>query len=170
MENATWDKFVKKIFIKASINELYHLWASSGGIRSWFVKDAKLLSTEGVERPSNENCKAGDSYTWYWHNCDALEEGNVIKANGKDYLEISFASTKVSILLEETEYATLVTLTQFEIPEDDKSKYQLFYGCSNGWTFWLANLKAYCEHGILLHETELDKIANGYSGYEFVNM
>jgi len=24
-------------------------------------------------------------------------------------------------------------------------------GCSNGWTFWMANLKAYLEHGITLH-------------------
>jgi len=47
---------------------------------------------------------------------------------------------------------------------------EIHYGCSNGWTFWLANLKAYLEHGILLNETEIDLRGEELAGYEFVNM
>jgi hypothetical protein len=43
-------------------------------------------------------------------------------------------------------------------------------GCSNGWTFWLANLKAYLEHGILLHETEEDLRSYEHAAMIFVNM
>jgi hypothetical protein len=30
-------------------------------------------------------------------------------------------------------------------------------GCATGWTFWLANLKAWLEHGITLHATGLSQ-------------
>jgi len=62
----------------------------------------------------------------------------------------------------------LVSLSQSEIPQDEKSKLEIFYGCSNGWTFWLANLKAYLEHGILLNETKIDLRGFDLAGYEFV--
>lgn len=38
------------------------------------------------------------------------------------------------------------------------------------WCCWLANLKAYLEHGILLNETEFDPRDIPLSGFEFVNM
>ena len=82
----------------------------------------------------------------------------------------TFDDSKVSVKLEEKHNVTIVTLTQFEIPEDDESKFRIHFGCSNGWTFWLTNLKAYLEHGILLNETEINLQENELSGYVFVNM
>ncbi len=76
----------------------------------------------------------------------------------------------VSVSFENHNNVVIVTLKQFEIPEDDESKLKIHFGCSNGWTFWLTNLKAYLEHGILLNETEIDLKGNELSGYLFVNM
>ncbi len=59
---------------------------------------------------------------------------------------------------------------QFEIPIDEDSKLEVHCGCSNGWTFWLTNLKAFVEHGILLNETEINVKENVLAGYQFVNM
>jgi hypothetical protein len=72
--------------------------------------------------------------------------------------------------LEDHGKAVLLTLRQFEIPTDEENKLNIHHGCSNGWTFWLANLKAYLEHGILLNETEFDLRDIPLSGFEFVNM
>jgi hypothetical protein len=109
-------------------------------------------------------------YTWYWHNWDGKEEGKILEANGVDFIEFYFSNSKVSVQLEEKHDIVIVTLKQFEIPEDDASKLQIHFGCSNGWTFWLTNLKAYVEHGILLNETEIDLSDHELSGYVFVNM
>ncbi len=170
MSKLTFDCFTKKIFIKASTEKLYWCWGTSEGITSWFLSSAVYVSQAGMERKSTENIQAGDSYTWMWHNWDGKETGKVLKANGTDFLEITFANSKVSVSLEKHEKAVLVTLRQHEIPLDEESKLNIHYGCSNGWTFWLANLKAYLEHGILLNETEFDLRNIPLSGYEFVNM
>ncbi len=170
MNKLTFDCFTKKIFIKAPIEKLYWCWGTSEGITSWFLSTAIYTSATGEERKVDENIQAGDSYLWKWHNWDGKEEGTVLKANGKDFLEVSFADSKVSVTLEDHEKAVLVTLKQHEIPVDEESKLNIHHGCSNGWTFWLANLKAYLEHGILLNETEHDLRNIPLSGFEFVNM
>ena len=46
--------------------------------------------------------------------------------------------------------STEVILTPEKIPTDEKSKMDLYLGCSTGWTFWMTNLKAWLEHGVLL--------------------
>jgi uncharacterized protein YndB with AHSA1/START domain len=170
MSKLTFDCFTKKIFIKASKEKLYWCWGTAEGICSWFLNTANYTSVLGEERKSSEHIQAGDSYTWKWHNWDGKETGKVLKANGKDFLELSFADSKVSIELEEHKKAVLVTLKQYEIPTDDKSKLSIHHGCSNGWTFWLANLKAYIEHDILLNEKEFDLRNIPLAGFEFVNM
>ncbi len=170
MEKLHWNSFTKKIYIHESIEKLYNLWATTEGITSWFLKSAKYRTPDGTVRKPSEPIQKGDTYTWRWHNWDGKEEGYVLEANGKDYIEISFESSKVSIQLKERNNVTIVILTQYEIPVDEESKLRVHYGCSNGWTFWLANLKAYVEHAILLNETEIDLQKNELAGYEFVNI
>ncbi len=169
MEKLQWNSFTKKIYIHESVEKLYNLWATTEGITSWFLKYAEYKSGEKT-RESLEQIQKGDTYTWKWHNWDGKEEGNVLEANGKDYIEISFESSKVSVRLEKKNNITIVVLTQFDIPVDEESKLRVHFGCSNGWTFWLTNLKAFAEHGILLNETEIDLRNNELSGYQFVNM
>jgi len=95
----------------------------------------------------------------------------VTRANGRDELEFSFAGVShVRLNLEAGKKAVLLNLHQYGIPTDDESKLNLHYGCSNGWTFWLANLKAYLEYGVLLHETDLDLSTFPLAGFEFVNI
>ena len=56
------------------------------------------------------------------------------------------------------------------MPTDEETKMNIYNGCSCGWTFWLANLKAYLEHGILLNETEFDLTDIPQAGHVYVNM
>ncbi len=170
MEKLEWNSFTKKIYINTSVEKLYNLWATQKGITSWFLKHAEYKSPSGQHRKPLEHIQKGDTYTWEWHNWDGKEEGKVLEANGKDYVEITFETSKVSVLLEKKNNVSIVTLTQFDIPTDDESKLRVHFGCSNGWTFWLANLKAYIEHGILLNETEINLKENELAGYQFVNM
>jgi len=170
MNHLTWDSFTKKIHIKAPIEKLYWCWATEEGITSWFLRNSEYLR-DGKKINSYEYIQQDDTYTWMWYNWDGQETGKLIEANGRDCIGFSFGKTcEVIITLEQREEAVLLSLTQSKIPEDEKSKLQIFYGCSNGWTFWLTNLKAYLEHNILLNETEIDLRGFELSGYEFVNM
>lgn len=170
MSKLTFDRFTKKIFIKSSMEKLYWCWGTSEGITSWFLDQAHYVSPDGQDRNPEENFQAGDGYTWKWHNWDGEEKGKVLQANGVDHVEMTFESSMVSVTLEDHKKAILVTLEQYQIPTDDDSKLNIHHGCSNGWTFWLANLKAYLEHGILLNETEFDLRNIPLSGFQFVNM
>lgn len=87
-------------------------------------------------------------------------------------MEFSFGNDacKVSVHLEETNGTTLLTLRQYEMATDEETKMNLYNGCSCGWTFWLANLKAYLEHGILLNERDVDLTDIPQAGHIFVNM
>jgi len=171
MGKLTFDSFTKKIYIKASVEKLYGLWATKEGIESWFLRNAEFVSAEGNTKKATELVEAGDRYIWKWHNWDGQEAGKVLQANGSDYIEFSFAEfSKVSITLEDKGNAVLLTLKQFEIPLDEESKMNIYNGCSNGWTFWLANLKAFLEFGILLNETEFDLTEIPQAGHIYVNM
>ncbi|MFD2824214.1 SRPBCC domain-containing protein [Lacinutrix iliipiscaria] len=170
MNKLQWHTFEKKIYIHSSLEKLYKLWASEEGITSWFLEKAEFKNKNGKVKAAKEMVNPGDRYTWYWHNWDGKAEGEITKANGKDFIEFSFEGSMVAVKFEERNNVVVVTLTQFEIPEDDESKLKIHFGCSNGWTFWLTNLKAYVEHGILLNETEINLKENELSGYVFVNM
>lgn len=172
MEKLSFDSFTKKIYIKASIEKLYECWATKAGIESWFLRNAEFVSSEGETRASIDFVQVGDTYVWEWHNWDGKEAGTILKANGIDCLEFSFADAicKVSVSLEATGEAVLVTLKQYDMPTDEKTKMDIYNGCSCGWTFWLANLKAYLEHGILLNETEFNLTDIPQAGHIYVNM
>ena len=155
MDKLTWDSFTKKIHIDTTIEKLYWFWATREGITSWFLKDAVFLR-DGTPLNDSDFFKAEDTYTWFWHNWDGQEEGKILETNGKDHMKFSFAGDcEVTVTIEQKEQVVLLSLTQSKIPLDEKSRLQIFYGCSNGWTFWLTNLKAYLEHGVLLNATGL---------------
>ena len=170
MKKLDWNEFTKRIYIHTTVEKLYWCWATKEGLISWFLKDAEFSRNEKVINNS-EFIQQNDNYTWFWHNWDGKEEGKILEANGTNVIKFTFAgSCVVTITIEQKEHAVLLSLTQSNIPLDDKSKLEIFYGCSNGWTFWLTNLKSYLEHDILLNETKIDLRPFGLAGYEFVNM
>lgn len=171
MDQLSFDSFTKKIYIKAPIEKLYWCWATTEGICSWFLRKADYTTKNGELRNPDHFVAIGDVYTWEWHNWDGQERGTVLEANGQSTISFSFADVcKVTVNLKDMGKAVLVTLVQSDIPVDEESKINIYTGCSNGWTFWLANLKAYLEHGIQLNETEFDLRKEPLAGHIFVNM
>ncbi|WP_350294031.1 SRPBCC domain-containing protein [uncultured Croceitalea sp.] len=171
MSKLNFNQFTKKIYIKAPIEKLFWCWSTAEGIESWFLRKAVYTSPNKSIRNASEHVQVNDSYAWNWHNWEEQERGSILQTNNLDFIEFSFAENcKVSVTLEQKENAVLVSLKQYEIPTDENSKLNIHHGCSNGWTFWLANLKAYLEHGILLNEREFDLTKIPLAGFEFVNM
>lgn len=171
MESLGFDAFTKKIYINTPKEKIYWCWGTADGICSWFLSSASYKTEKGVHRSVNSLIEAGDTYTWKWHNWDGEETGQILMANGTDKIKFSFAGQcEVSVSLKEEENNVLVSLEQSNIPKDEKNKMDIYVGCSNGWSFWLANLKAYLEHGILLNETTMDLRKVPLASFQFVNI
>lgn len=146
-----WNTFTKRIFIKKSVEEVYRCWATKSQIETWFLEKAEYKSNEELRKP-DELIQKGDHFSWKWNNWDIVEEGQILDANGKNFVSFTFGSGgNVDVELNDIDNFTEVVLKQYEIPTDEKSKIDIYVGCSTGWTFWLTNLKAYLEHGITLH-------------------
>ena len=171
MVSLDFSSFDRKIFIRSEPETLYRAFATAEGLCSWFLEKAVFKDEKDIARSPTSLAQANDRYTWKWYNWDELETGRVTAADGRSVLEFEFAESKVRIQIgEKRNENLLVHLRQFDIPTDQESKLQIHYGCSNGWTFWLANLKAWLEHGILLNETEIDLRADPRAGFDFVNI
>ncbi len=169
MTELSFDQFTKKIYIKASLEKLYWCWATEEGLTSWFLREATFhRGNTKIEYGAYAN--EGDTFIWKWHNWDGQEDGKVVQANGKDFIQYTFADGLVDIHLEQKNDIAIISLKQHQIPTDEDNKLKIHVGCSNGWSFWLTNLKAYLEHGILLNETEIDLRDNDLNGWIFVNM
>lgn len=149
MADYDWKRFTVRININAPAQRLYHSWATRANIESWFVRLSEF-SRNGSVLSANETIQPGDKYKWMWHGYpdSSVEFGEILAANGKDFLEFTFVGMNVSVKIITEDGENLVELTQYNIGEDDKSKSSFHVGCMQGWTFYLANLKSLLEGGI----------------------
>ncbi len=151
-----WTSFRKRIYIEHPIENVYNSWAVPHNLTTWFLEKAEYFDQNNSLRSPNDQIQKGNRYSWKWHNWDIIEKGEVLIANGKNKIVFTFGSGgNVRVELTELNTGTELILIQEEIPTDEESKMNFFVGCSTGWTFWLANLKAWLEHGITLHATGL---------------
>jgi len=159
-----WTEFTRRIFIKAPKSTIYNAWSQSGKLEEWFLEKASYTQKDGSKRGAFESAQAGDGYTWKWNNWDPSQDGEVTKANDKDEFEFVFgkAGTTHVSLKDAGIRGVEIILRQYDIPTDDESKKNYHIGCSLGWSFWMVNLKAWLEHGIVLNQTGLGKDELGH--------
>lgn len=146
-----WSQFSQKIKIKSPVANIYSVWTTRQGIESWFLRMGEFSRNGGVIA-DNESIAAGDTYRWRWHGYpdDVTETGEILEANGKDRLKFVFGEAG-NVTVDITDLGDGVsemTITQSEIPTDEKSKENYHVGCSTGWTFYRCNLKSILEGGI----------------------
>ncbi len=148
MENFDWTRFTLKVAIQVPLSAIYDAWTKSSELEKWFLKEAKNFDTKH-QLISKEAPVAKDyNYEWSWFLYDGIEKGKITEANGQDFLQFTFADEcLVDIQLNAQDDFVVVTLTQKNIPTDDKSKKDIRLGCDSGWSFFLVNLKSVYEHG-----------------------
>ena len=153
-----WSRFVKRIPINAETKEIYKSWATQHGLEKWFLRKAEFKDTNKKFLDPNEIIQVGDTYEWYWHGWpdEVVERGTILEANGRDFLKFNFGKAGiVSAAIKNEEGENIVELTQEEIPTDEESKVNFHMGCSEGWAFYLVNLKSILEGGIDLRNKDL---------------
>lgn len=163
MENFDWTSFTKKIAVKADLATIYNAWTKSGELEKWFLKEADFFSTANEALDKNSKATEGNGYRWLWYLYTDEMKGTLKSANGKDQLQFTFEGTcLVDVKLSELDDYTIIELRQHNIPTDDSSKKFLRLGCSNGWHFYLCNLKSVYEGGLDLRnkDTALEPMIN----------
>lgn len=165
MSDYDWSKFLLRVPIRASPEEIYKAWATKEGIESWFLRKALFSTPDNHQRSEKDLIQPGDRYTWLWHGYDdeTVEHNDILEANGTDFLSFVFAGhcvVTVTIGMLDTE--TIVQLTQENIPTGEEGRIDIHLGCIEGWTFYLANLKSILEGGVDLRNrnTKIGKVLN----------
>lgn len=154
-----WDNFTKRITIKTDINKLYDAWSTKEGIESWFLRES-VFSRNGNDLLPGQQIKKEDTYKWLWHGYgdDVAEYCRILEANGKDMLQFTFTGNCiVTVKIYREDQEIIAELTQENIPEDHNPKTNLYVGCGEGWTFYLANLKSVLEGGLDLRNKNVDR-------------
>jgi hypothetical protein len=146
-----WSRFTVRINVNASIEKLYHAWATRSGMEYWFLRLSEYKKPDGSLRTNEELVEKGDAYKWLWHGWadDTVEHGEILECNRKDLFKFSFGKAgncTVRIYKEQNE--TIVELVQDNIPTDEQSLHYWHVGCKTGWTFYLANMKSLYEGGL----------------------
>lgn len=149
MKNFDRTRFSRKIAVQAPVQVLYDAWTKASEIKKWFLREARYVHENGSPVKPDESIQTGDRYAWRWYLYEGTEEGRMTTADGKNYLQFTFAGEcLVDIELTEENGYTVVTLTQSNIPLDEDSQRDIRLGCHTGWSFYLVNLKSVYEGGL----------------------
>lgn len=143
-----WSSFVVRVNVDAPIEKLYTLWATRAGIESWFLRMSEYKDAAGLPLKNEEPAQKGHSYRWRWHGWgdETTEEGKILDCNGYNFFKFSFGKAgDCSVTIKTENGYTIVELLQEKVPDDDYGKHTWHVGCKTGWTFYLANLKAFAK-------------------------
>ncbi|WP_256009331.1 SRPBCC family protein [Desertivirga xinjiangensis] len=155
MENFDWTSFTKRIAVKSDLKTIYDAWTKASELEKWFLKEVTFFNADESAYDANLNVSNNTRYQWYWYLYKDPMIGIIEEANGKDFIRFTFeGDCLVDVSLEEKEGYVVITLRHYNIPTDDYSRQFVRLGCSNGWTFYLTNLKSVYEGGIDLRNKD----------------
>ncbi len=151
-----WEKFTKKIVIKSDLSVVYRAWTISSLLEKWFLKKALLRDQNDKRVSPRQSALTGHRYTWQWFAQSASETGIILKADGKNIFEFTFAGpSKVAINISKVRKGVVVELIQENFEADGNVRMKKWLECAFGWAFYLVNLKSYIEHGIDLRNKNI---------------
>ena len=155
MNNFDWTSFTKRIAIKSSLSEIYEAWTVAANLEKWFLERVVFRAGGGNLPGNTTQAQSGTQYDWYWYLDSTPMHGEILSANGKDFLQFTFeCSSLVDVKLSTLDEYVIVELRHYNIPQDDNSKQHIRLGCSNGWAFYMHNLKSVYEGGIDLRNKD----------------
>lgn len=155
MKDFDWTSFTKRIAIKSTLSEIYEAWSIASKLEEWFLERVVFRDAASKLLEYNTPVESGTHYDWYWYLDATPMQGEIVSANGKDFLLFTFeGSSLVDVKLSTLDEYVIVELHHYNIPQDDSSRQHIRLGCSNGWAFYLHNLKSVYEGGIDLRNKD----------------
>lgn len=142
--------FTLRIAVRGNEAQVREAWTTHAGLQAFFIRVA--------EGASGAHYQAGDKYRWEWS--PGIEDTGTVHRCDENAFEFGWYEDegRVVVLWEVLGDEVMVTLTEImDNPAALEVRASRQFGCALGWTFFLANLKAWIEHGIDLRETNPDR-------------
>ncbi|RYG42001.1 hypothetical protein EON79_19760 [bacterium] len=141
------EAFRLRILIAAPLETVWEAWTSPVALGHWFVK----AQHDGPFLP-------GMGYRWVWAS-GAEETGDVFESDEPVRLAFTFGpDAGVEVTLAPFEGRVAIQLRQTQTHPNPEERAAFALECRQGWTFYLANLKAWLEHGIDLRESDAPEL------------
>jgi uncharacterized protein YndB with AHSA1/START domain len=148
--------FERGVLLDIPMDEAYKYAVTAEGIAKWFIGKAEYTAPDGHIRSGDELIQRGDKFNWDWVYKELSLEGDVLDANGKDYVKFTFGKTaSVNIKLSEVDGRVLFNLTQESKPDNPMEEFS-HINCYVCWTLFVLNLKSVAENGADLREWDYD--------------
>ena len=141
-----WTQFVLRVNIDAKPERVYKAWTDDKIVSKWFTEKTVIEPRKGGRLYFE--WLAGDKLETKVK--QAIKNKKFVFPFGKDGLE-------VSVTIKKDGKGSVCELKQYNMKTDPASKWSIHKGCVQGWTFFLANLKAYLEHGIDLRSHDVKR-------------
>ncbi len=153
-------EFELKIWINARPRDLFASWVRPDRLARWFQHSARAFARDrpDVDKPEADE---GDRYEWRL-NHGHRSTGTYLDVRPDEMLvRLSFGGDgdmSTRFHAEPNDGGTMVHLTHHGLPSGDVETYA---DVKCGWTFYLANLKAFHEHAVDLRERDPQRIRGG---------
>ena len=156
MKKSRWREFKQRIYVKAPVERVYRLWATSAGLTKWWPIKARYTTPEGRNVGSNDLAEEGGRYWMAWPG-GVEESGTVLEANNRDLIKFTFGKDiRVTVKLIKRKKGTLVDLVQRSAWPSEEENMEVYLEYYPGWVFYLTNLKSVLEARADLREKEPD--------------
>ncbi len=150
--NLDWSQFTRRVFIEAQPKEVFQQWSSTVALETWFLEEVEF-QRNGEILNKQEIIREGDNYRWKWHGWEGEQKGKILEVLGNKSITFSFGQAgEVNIEFISDPIGCQLVLKQYNIPTDEQSIRNYYYGCTNGWSFWMLNCKLFIEKGFTINQ------------------
>ncbi len=140
-----WTQFLLKVNINAVPSRVFRAWTVSKELNKWFTCGGSIEPRKGGT--FRQIFLDGTTY-----------DSQVLAVRKGTLLRFSFGKDeKVEVKIKKAGKGAECWLKQYDMKTGPNDKWNMHMGCRIGWTFFLANLKAYLEHGIDLRSQDPKK-------------
>jgi uncharacterized protein YndB with AHSA1/START domain len=147
--------FCLRVFVDRPAEEVFAAWLSSAALERWFLTKASYADEAGRTLEPAAEAREGCRYRWEWAE-GTVEEGEVTQLE-PGLLAFTFGEdVGVVVRVGEHQGRTIVELTQSHSMDDENRRASTYVDCTQGWTFFLTNLKSVLEGGSDLRERQVD--------------
>ena len=141
MDAYDWSRFHVRMYYLAPRDEVFQRFATSAGLASFFVHEARHIAPDGVLRGSDEAVQSGDRYEWtYVH--DFAHGGVFENVDPGREIRFSFGAMTVNIGFRDVDEATEVDLHQTGCATEDPDRAWQHVNCRSCWIYFLTNLRS----------------------------
>lgn len=134
-----WKEFTLRAAFKGTPAKLFKYWTEKRLLCKWFLADAEM------------QLKKNGDYMFQWIE-GSRENGKILEVRKNSLLRFTFAGGKCEVNFKKSGKECIVTLKQYEIPDDQINRIRIHMGCQIGWVFFFSNLKSVIESGTDLRE------------------